>query len=151
MNRRKFMGFLGVAAAASSLPAAKPEEPKLFAILHDGHFSGDSSFYFPSYAIAYEAGTSLDTLKQRHLDLIKKQEEEYKSSENEIREQLEYWGGVLKEEVVGAVIVDERAIKAMNAIWEADPGSDSATYTCNRAAKRVAWELKVFTIGKGMY
>lgn len=128
----------------------KSKKVKLFAFVHDGTCDGDNTFYFPSYPIPYEQGMTLDQLKEGHLKAHADQMRSFGQAEKEIEAEL----GVLKEEEIseikGAVVVEEAAVKAMNAIWNSDPGNDSAVYSCNRAAKNVAWSMAKHVIGKGM-
>ncbi len=152
MNRRKFMGIVGAAAAVPALAGkAETAEPKLFALVHDGTFDGDSLFYFPSHPVPYKAGMPLEEIKEGHFKVVADTMRKYGSTEKEIAiDMIDYREDHI-EDIKGAIIVPESAVKAMDAVWKADPCNDSATYGCNRAAKHVGWELKLFTIGKGMY
>ena len=121
----------------------------LFAILHDGTFHGDSAFYFPGETIPFEVGMTLEAVKaayiKGHVERLKKDgipDEDLKGEIECVMEDLA--------DVKGAVVVNEKVVTAMEAIWESDPGNDSAVYACNRASKRVAWTLKESHLGEEM-
>jgi hypothetical protein len=124
---------------------------KLFAFVHDGTFHGDSIFYFPTHPIPYEAGMSLSQIKDGHLTAVAKVAIDLGCSPEAVRDDVQTAREEHLVEIKGAVIVDEKVAKAMKAIWESEPGNDSAVYSCNRACKRVAWTLRRLTIGRGMY
>ena len=126
------------------------KKAQLFALAHDGFFDGDNSFYFPSYPIPYVDGMTLNDVKKGHLKLHEDEMRRDGASQGSIKAELE----CIKEDTIGlikgAVVVDGKTIKAMSAIWESEPGNDSAVYGCNRSAKRVAWTMRKRVIGKRM-
>ncbi len=111
---------------------------KLTAILHDGTFDGDSAFYCPDHTgnDKYKKGTTLNQLSKKFWKIMVK---ELVSEEEDVQKDYP---------VKGAWIVDEKGMKVISVIWESDPGNDSATYACNRAAKRVAQIVAIKCLGK---
>lgn len=124
------------------------QKRKLFALLHDGTFDGDSTFYFPDNPIPYSGEKTLAPLKKAHRVVVKARllglGYTPEGADLEIEDDHDL------KAVRGAVVVTEDVIKAMSAVWESNPGNDSAVYSCNRAAKRIAWSLKRSFIGKEM-
>lgn len=148
MNRRHFMGVAGAAALVAASNA--PTQSKLFALIHDGYFDGDSEFYFPDNAVPYSAGMTIGQLKEAYIVVLRERLKGFGYHQQEIDAEVQDVRECVFENIKGAVVVDEKVIKALKAIWESDPGSDSGVYGCNRSAKRVAWCLKQSFIGKEM-
>jgi hypothetical protein len=121
---------------------------KLFAIFHDGTFDGDSAFYCPDDSMPYSGENLRDLKKKFHEKKLKEDWPELSKADKESRDSAMQ---DIKEDwpIDGAWIVDTKTIKAIQAIWdEVDPGNDSATYACNRAAKAVANALAIKKLGK---
>jgi hypothetical protein len=109
---------------------------KLYVVPHDGTFDGDSCFYCPVRTFPYKQGMTLDDIKKLYFKLVTKDEKK-----NPFYEEKEFWEEA--QAIKGAWVLDEKGMRACNAIWDSDPGNDSAVYACNRAAKRVAAEICV--------
>lgn len=116
---------------------------KLWAILHDGTFDGDSAFFCPDDKIAYKDGETLRDIKKRFLDFKRKELKATVEDKDELAEIAEDY------DAKGAWIVDNNTIKLLESIWDAaDPCDDSGTYITNRIAKRMACILSVKKFGK---
>lgn len=100
---------------------------RLFAVAFgkDG-MDGDSAFYAPENKIVVRP-------RDRFKDLLKKWEKNPDLEPDD-------------ERPIGFWIVDGKTLKAADAVWGSGPGNDSATYTCNRAAKMVCMTLAIRTI-----
>lgn len=115
---------------------------RYWAILHDGTFDGDSAFFCPDDKVPYKGETFKD-IQKRFLDLKRK---EYKDRNNEFEITAEIAEDYNAE---GAWIVDNNTLKLLEKIWDAaDPHNDSATYTTNRIAKKMAHILSTKKFGK---
>ena len=121
----------------------------LFAILHDGTFHGDSAIYFPGDHVPFEAGMTLEAVKAAFMKSKVDQMKKLGVLDEDVKAEVE---NILEgfSDIRGAVIVSGKVIEAMDAIWESDPGNDSAVYACNRASKRVAWTLRESHLGEEM-
>lgn len=107
------------------------QDMKLFAIAHDTTFDGDSGFYCPDPVVEYHEGMVLEDIRVAFVLAA--------GNDDFARETAQ--------EMKGAWIVSEQGLRACRAVWEADPGNDSATYACNRAAKHVAEAICVKRVG----
>ena len=114
---------------------------KLYAIVHDGTFDGDSLYYCPNCQVPYTKGMTIDNIRQAYLKQIEEAEkgnpftyshDEWVNETNKIR---------------GAWILDSRGLAACEAVWDSEPGNDSATYNCNTSAKHVADSMCIRIIG----
>ena len=100
---------------------------KLYAVpFGTDDIAGDSSFYAPG-GLTLRASDTFDTLLDRYAT----------EAQGDISDD---------EQPIGFWIIDQRTKKAADAVWEADPGCDSATYACNRSAKAICRQLAVKTI-----
>jgi len=116
---------------------------KLFVIPHDGSFDGDNVFQCPPcYDIPY---TDNMTIKQVRAAIRAKGIEDGTEDPDDPNSLL--YSEI--KECVGAWVVDQRALKACQAVWPPDGcGHDGAVYSCNSSAKHVVDELCVKTIGR---
>lgn len=125
-----------------------PKKPKFYAMLHDGNFEGDSSYYFPGSHVPFD-GEALPKIIEKYKTKLAKDYDGMKF-EDSMRLIEEEW----KEDGIrpcGAVIISSDIFDIISQIWDAsDPGGDSAVYRTNRICKVLAWKLKVKNLGKGM-
>ena len=115
------------------------KKQQLFVIPYgtDG-FEGDSGFYCPEPYFKYDKIVNLDDVRQAWINHTAK------GCGKEERAEIEEDAKDIK----GAWVVDMKGIRAAGAIWETDPGCDSAVYRCNSASKHVAEEVCLMHVGK---
>ena len=128
------------------------KEPKLFAIVHDGTFDGDSGFWVDSDRIKYKEGQGIrDVRAAYHAHRIKLDVESQKDLSPEVmRDACDEINETYTSQIKGAWIVDEDGLKVINAVLDAHgpPGGDHAAYRMNRSAKALANALAIKRLGK---
>ena len=120
---------------------------KLFVIPHDGSFRGDNIFQCPPcHDIPYRDGMTIKHVRAAIRSQGSKQGVGFCAENPDDPDSLLYQE---IKECVGAWVVDQRTLRACQAVWPPDGcGHDGAVYSCNRSAKHVADELCVKTIGR---
>lgn len=123
---------------------------KLYAVFHDGTFDGDNAFYAPNGPEVPSADVTIAQIKKLHLEQERaRMEKEAGNTEEDVQQSLKEIKTEDHPKVKGVWIIDERTKKAAEAIWDViDPGNDSSTYACNRAAKAVVDAQAIKRIGK---
>lgn len=109
---------------------------KLFAVVNDGTFDGDSAYYCPGNQIPYRQGMSLKQV----VEIYRKMLEAGDPGDPEFNEEL-------VDGVTGAWVVDAKSLKILEIVWDSNPGNDSAVYNCNYIAKCIAARLAIKTLG----
>lgn len=118
---------------------------KLFAIVHDGTFDGDSSFHCPGEEVPYKEGQSWSEVKKTFLQQRMK---EWGGNINDAAEFAEFIEEFGYENAAGAWIVTENQLETIRLVWESYPNRDSETYMCNQIAKLIANKICTKHIGK---
>jgi len=121
-------------------PRSRSKKEKLFAIVHDGTFEGDSNYQCPGEKIPYKDGQTWNEIKEAFLKQRMKDE-----GYDDVAEFIEEFG---YDKIAGAWVVTEKQFEMIELVWESDPGCDSAVYTCNYTAKCMAEKACVAYLGK---
>ena len=117
----------------------KKKLEKLFVIPYGADkFEGDSAFYCPEPYFNYKEGMTLEDVRKEWVEMTAQ------GCGKSEREGIE----LTSKDIVGAWVVDQKTINASGAVWNSDPGNDSAVYHCNSAAKEVVDEICVKEIKK---
>jgi hypothetical protein len=118
-------------------------KPKLFAIVHDGSFDGDNTFYCPDDRVEFKEGQNIRDIRQAyHEKRVKADVGDQTLTPEEVREVTDMVNEDYTSQIKGAWIVDEDGLKAIEGLYEhITPGNDSACYALNRAAKSLAHSL----------
>ena len=112
------------------------KKDKLWAILHDGTFQGDSGFSCPGSCVEYKKGQTLKQLSQIYWDYLVKTDG---YCEEDIKEDFP---------IKGAWILTNEHKNIVELVWECDPRGDSVVYQCNHTAKKMAANLAIKHLGK---
>lgn len=118
---------------------------KLFAIVHDGTFEGDSNYHCPREEVPYKEGQSWDEIKEAFLQQEMKKWGGNINDAAELAEFIEEFG---YQDITGAWVITEKQLEIISLVWESDPGCDSAVYRCNYIAKCIADKACIKHLGK---
>jgi hypothetical protein len=103
----------------------------------DNKFQGDSEFY-PDSGVRFEDGDSFSTLVERYLSLNYVEEER---NDTELMESIK---------IGGFWVVSDEVYQQVGLMWPDDGcGSDSETYSLNRASKRLIDRMAMQVVGPG--
>jgi len=124
-------------------------KPKLFAIVHDGTFDGNSVFYCPDNKVEYKKGLTILDVKKDFLHKMVIDEGGDPLANGELTPaEVVLIGDQVTDtyQVEGAWIVDEDGLKILEKIWDAmGPGAD---LDANHCTKVIAHMLAIKTLGK---
>lgn len=123
---------------------------KLIAILHDGYFDGDSSFYVATKTECNVLKYKNETFEQLRIKYIKRvlKAEKVTLDINDKAALQEFFDNYGYDDPKGAWIIDEKGVELLDVVTDVDCGSDGATYQANRTAKRVAQHIAVQCLGQ---
>jgi hypothetical protein len=121
------------------------------AIVHDGSFGGDNTFYCPSDQVPYEDGQNIQDIREAfHKKRLDEETEGQELHPGELRTISDEIKKDYTDEIKGAWILDKKDLRIINGIHDVfdGPGNDSTCYAINRAAKAVAHKLALKHLGQ---
>ena len=124
-------------------------KPKLFAIIHDETFDGDSIFCCPSDRVEFTEGLTILNIKKAFIDkmILEEGGEPLEKGELTTVEVRNISDQVLETyDVKGAWIVDEDTLRILEQIWDAT--KSGADHQTNHCAKKIVHMLAIKMLGK---